>query len=113
MSGAFRKTQQMCGCITCAGVGIHPGEFNLYEYVSIIRGLDLMISVDSMPVHLAGALGVPVRNLLLAEADWRWMENRLDSPWYPTMRLFRQERPGAWEAVIQRVRAELEQLSKV
>ena len=56
-----------------------------------------MISVDSMPAHLAGALGVPVWNLLQAKADWRWMNDREDSPWYPTMRLFRQEQEGDWE----------------
>jgi len=60
-----------------------------------------------MPAHLAGALGVPVWTLLDAAADWRWMDGREDSPWYPTMRLFRQECPGAWEPVITRVVAEL------
>jgi len=88
--------------------GIYPGAFNLLEYARVIRGLDLMISVDSMPAHLAGALGVPVWTLLHAEADWRWLENRDDSPWYPTMRLFRQEHPGNWEGVMERVKAELE-----
>jgi ADP-heptose:LPS heptosyltransferase len=61
-----------------------------------MRGLDLVVSVDSMPAHLAGALGVPVWVLLAHQADWRWMERRQDSPWYPTMRLFRQECPGDW-----------------
>ena len=93
------------------GFGTHPGEFSLYDYARIIKGLDLLISVDSMPVHLAGALGVPVWNLLHAEADWRWMNDREDSPWYPTMRLFRQERLGDWQPVINRVIAELEDYS--
>lgn len=93
------------------GFGIHPGEFALHEYARVIRGLDLVISVDSMPAHLAGALGVPVWNLLHAEADWRWMRGRDDSPWYPGMRLFRQERQGEWEDVIGRVTAALRLLA--
>jgi len=78
------------------------------EAARVVRALDLVVSVDSMPAHLAGALGVPVWNLLHADADWRWMEDREDSPWYPTMRLFRQPRPGDWPAVIARVARELE-----
>ncbi|MGV3585716.1 MAG: glycosyltransferase family 9 protein [Adhaeribacter sp.] len=92
------------------GFGINPGAFSLYEFAQIIKGLDLLISVDSMPVHLAGALGVPVWTLLHAEADWRWMEDREDSPWYPTMRLFRQAQSGDWENLIVRVAGELENL---
>jgi ADP-heptose:LPS heptosyltransferase len=69
--------------------------------------MDVLITVDSMPAHLAGALGVPVWTLLHAEADWRWMQDRGDSPWYPTMRLFRQVQPGNWEPVVERVCAEL------
>ena len=73
----------------------------------LIRDLDLMISIDSLPAHLAGALAVPVWTLLQKEADWRWMEGRNDSPWYPTMRLFRQERAGEWPPVIAAVVKEL------
>jgi hypothetical protein len=69
--------------------------------------LDLVITVDSMMAHLAGALARPVWVLLPFAADWRWMTGRDDSPWYPTMRLFRQPRFGDWEDVVQRVRAEL------
>ena len=76
-----------------------------------MRALDLVISVDSMPAHLAGALGVPIWTLLQHDADWRWMEGRADSPWYPTMRLFRQECPGEWDPVIARVAAALERLT--
>jgi hypothetical protein len=75
-----------------------------------MSALDLMISVDSFPVHLAGALGVPTWLLLPEPADWRWMTDRPDSPWYPTMRLFRQPRPGAWASVVARVARELEQV---
>jgi len=76
----------------------------------LMRALDLIVSVDSMPAHLAGALGVPVWTLLRHDADWRWMRDRADSPWYPTMRLFRQPHEGAWPAVIEQVRVELARL---
>jgi ADP-heptose:LPS heptosyltransferase len=75
-----------------------------------MASLDLILSVDSMPAHLAGALGLPVWTLLPAEADWRWMAERSDTPWYPTMRLFRQHRAGDWEAVIARVADALQAL---
>ena len=88
--------------------GIFPGELNLLEYAQFVAGLNLLISIDSMPVHVAGALGTPVWALLQAGADWRWMEGRQDSPWYPTMRLFRQEKPGDWEQVTRRVAVELQ-----
>lgn len=90
------------------GFGINVSDYSFMEHARIIKGLDLMISVDSMPAHLAGALGVSVWNLLQAKADWRWMNDREDSPWYPTMRLFRQEKEGDWEGVIKRVCSELE-----
>src|SRR5205807_9759977 len=72
-----------------------------------IRNLDLVITVDTMVAHLAGALGKPVWTLLPYRADWRWMLDREDSPWYPTMRLFRQPAPGDWRSVIVRVAGEL------
>ncbi|HZQ63591.1 MAG TPA: ADP-heptose--LPS heptosyltransferase, partial [Casimicrobiaceae bacterium] len=65
--------------------------------------LDLVITVDCMAAHLAGALGRPVWVMLKADADWRWMERRDDSPWYPTMRLFRQPREGDWAAMVDRI----------
>jgi len=73
-----------------------------------LRALDLVITPDTMLAHLAGALAVPTWVLLPAEADWRWMApDRTDSPWYPTLRLFRQEKPGAWPAVVEQVVAAL------
>lgn len=89
------------------GFGILSGSDEAYEAARVMRALDLVVSIDSMPAHLAGALGVPVWTLLHSDPDWRWMRDRDDSPWYPTMRLFRQERPGDWETVIARVAEEL------
>jgi hypothetical protein len=68
-----------------------------------MRGLDLVIAVDTMTAHLAGALGLPVWTLLHEDCDWRWMSERSDSPWYPTMRLFRQRAAGGWDSVIDEV----------
>ncbi|HET8747659.1 MAG TPA: hypothetical protein VFM98_18820 [Ramlibacter sp.] len=69
--------------------------------------LDLVICVDGMPAHLSAALGRPTWVLLKHEADWRWMEGREDTPWYPTMRLFRQPRAGHWGAVVDQLAAAL------
>ena len=80
----------------------------LLRMAACIRAMDLLISIDSMSAHLAGALGVPVWTLLSNDPDWRWMEDRLDSPWYPSMRLFRQPRAGSWEPVIDDVIAALQ-----
>jgi hypothetical protein len=89
----------------------HAGD--LLHTARLIRSLDLVITVDSMPAHLAGALGVPVWTLLHADCDWRWMDEREDSPWYPTMRLFRQRTRGDWDGVIARLlRAVLEESSR-
>lgn len=95
------------------GFGTYAGTSSVFDFARVIRGLDLLITVDSMPAHLAGALGVPVWTLLRKDADWRWMEDRNDSPWYPTMQLFRQARAGDWNDVIGRVCAELEKLRQV
>jgi hypothetical protein len=73
-----------------------------------LKTLDLLITADTMVAHLAGALGRPVWTLLPFQCDWRWMTIREDSPWYPTMRLFRQLQPRDWDAVIERVASELQ-----
>jgi tetratricopeptide (TPR) repeat protein len=72
-----------------------------------IARLDLVIAVDTAVAHLAGALGKPVWLLLPFEAEWRWLVERTDSPWYPTMRLFRQNQAGNWPEVIARLAAAL------
>jgi ADP-heptose:LPS heptosyltransferase len=82
------------------------------DTAALIMNLDLVISVDTSVAHLAGALGRPVWTLLHADPDWRWLLQREDSPWYPTMRLFRQPVLGDWDPVIRRVAAELEAVVK-
>lgn len=79
------------------------GTDDVLAAASAMTALDLVVTVDSMPAHLAGALGIPVWLLLAQDADWRWMEGRRDSPWYPSMRLFRQHRPGDWSGVVAEV----------
>ncbi len=74
---------------------------------AVIAGLDLVITVDTAVAHLAGALGIPTWLMLPHAPDWRWMLNRDDSPWYSSMRLFRQERPGDWPGVVERVASAL------
>jgi hypothetical protein len=72
-----------------------------------MMSLDLVITSDTAIAHLAGALGVPVWVALSFVPDWRWLLDRQDSPWYPTMRLFRQSRPGEWGEVFLRIADEL------
>ncbi len=87
------------------GLGAQLGDF--HETAAAMKNLDLVVGCDSAPVHLAGALGVPVWVAVPVGADWRWLEERDDSPWYPTMRLFRQRTPGDWEEVFRRMASAL------
>jgi hypothetical protein len=80
---------------------------DVYLLAARLMTLDLAITVDTMVAHLAGALGRPVWTLLPADCDWRWMEGRSDSPWYPSMRLFRQRQSGRWQDVLDDVVAAL------
>jgi tetratricopeptide (TPR) repeat protein len=82
-----------------------PGEFT--DTAAAMAHLDLVITVDSAVAHLAGALGRPVWVALSTIVDWRWLLGRDDTPWYPTMRLFRQKRLGDWDEVIARIAREL------
>jgi hypothetical protein len=87
---------------------LSPGIQTFADTAAIISSLDLVISVCTSVAHLAGAMGKPVWTLLPEPADWRWLEGREDTPWYPTMRLFRQPRQGDWASVIARVAHALE-----
>ncbi len=83
------------------------------DTAAAMQHLDLIITADTSIGHLAGALGVKVWTLLPFEADWRWMLNRSDSPWYPTMRLFRQKKAGQWGPVLDEVINELHKLPTI
>ncbi len=82
-------------------LGDQLGDFN--QTAAIMRKLDLIVSCDSAPAHLAGAIGAPVWVALAYVADWRWLVDRNDTPWYPNMRLFRQARAGDWQDVFQSI----------
>jgi hypothetical protein len=84
-----------------------PQVDTILDEACAMRTLDLMICVDTLSAHLAGALGVPTWTLLHAQPDWRWMDTQEETPWYPTMRLFRQEQSDDWVPVIARVAAQL------
>ena len=78
------------------------------DTAEIVAGLDLVITVDTAMAHLCGALGVTCWVMLPAQrTDWRWMTGRADSPWYPSLRLFRQTSPGDWAGVVQQMIAAL------
>ena len=87
---------------------------NLDDFVdaaAVLKNLDLVISVDTAIAHLAGALGIPVWVALPFAPDWRWLMGREDSPWYPTMRLFRQDRAGDWAGVFAEIRVATEKMA--
>ena len=80
---------------------------HLDDFAAQIATLDLVITVDNSTAHLAGALGVPTWTLLPKEANWRWLKDRTDSPWFPSMRLFRQQVEDDWSAVFAEVADDL------
>lgn len=92
-------------------VSLHPedtGAADFADTAAIIETLDLVVSIDTAVAHLAGAMGKPCWTLLpFLKCDWRWLRDRADSPWYPSMRLYRQSRPGDWRETIDQVIADL------
>ncbi|MDR6774053.1 tetratricopeptide repeat protein [Azospirillum sp. BE72] len=84
-------------------LNLSPDIRDFADTAAIMAGLDLVVCVDTSVAHLAGALGVPVWVMVPFAPDWRWMLDREDSPWYPTMRLFRQDRPGSWDNALDRL----------
>jgi tetratricopeptide (TPR) repeat protein len=88
-------------------VSLHPEDTGVADFAdtaAIVEGLDLVIAIDTSIAHLAGAMGKPRWTLIpRVHADWRWLRGRADSPWYPTMRLYRQADPGDWAPVIDAV----------
>jgi len=92
------------------GMTLHDWTAGLQDFAdtaALIEALDLVIAVDSAVAHLAGALGKPVWLLNRFDTCWRWLQQRTDSPWYPSLRQFRQSRPGDWDEVIAEVAAAL------
>jgi tetratricopeptide (TPR) repeat protein len=77
------------------------------DTASLLANIDLLVTIDTSTAHLAGAMGKPVWVMLPAVPDWRWMLDRSDSPWYPTMRLFRQSRAGDWSGPVEQLAAAL------
>jgi len=88
-------------------VDLAPLLGNFSDTAYALSGMDLVIAADTALVHLAGALGIPTLVLLPFHPDFRWLLQRDDSPWYPTLRLYRQPQPGDWAAVIARLLADL------
>jgi hypothetical protein len=87
--------------------GLDGGPDAFLDTAALLDELDLLITSDTAVAHLAGALGRPVWLLLKFAPDWRWLSERQDSPWYPTMRLYRQSTPGDWAGVVERVGRDL------
>src|SRR5205085_3442198 len=81
------------------------------DTAAVMMNLDLVITSDTAIAHLSGALGVPVWLALALVPDWRWQFDRADSPWYPTMRLFRQREFGDWDSVFREIATELAAMS--
>jgi hypothetical protein len=96
--------------ITDLGSWIDDGCGAFVATAAVMKCLDLIITCDTSIAHLAGALGVPVWVALPFAPDWRWLLDREDSPWYPTMRLFRQDEPGQWKPVLKRIAHEAHRL---
>ena len=88
-------------------VALSPNTEAIPDAAAAMLSMDLVITPDAMPAHLAATLGRPTWVMLRHDADWRWMEGRDDSPWYPAMRLFRQRAPGDWGGVAEAIAREL------
>ena len=80
---------------------------DLDDFAALISALDLVISIDNSTVHMAGAVGIPVWALLPYVPEWRWLLDRADSPWYPSLKLYRQETAGDWDRVFSNIKADL------
>ncbi len=94
---ANQISELSCGM---AVVDASSGDRDLADTASTIARLDAVVTTDTSIAHLAGAMGKPVFILLPCLADWRWMEDSLTTPWYPTARLFRQPERGDWRSVL-------------
>jgi tetratricopeptide (TPR) repeat protein len=105
MGPGQEQLREMDGLFSLIDMGSRLNDFA--DTAAVMKSLDLVITCDTAAAHLAGAIGVPVWLGLPFSPDWRWLLNREDSPWYPSMRLFRQSRRGDWESVFSRMAGEL------
>ncbi len=105
----YSQLQELDGRFPVVDLGVRLDEASgpFMDTAAVMKNLDLFITSDTAVVHLAGALGIPVWVALSATPGWQWLTKREDSPWYPTMRLFRQERIMVWEPVFERIAREL------
>jgi tetratricopeptide (TPR) repeat protein/ADP-heptose:LPS heptosyltransferase len=101
-----RESEHLAGTYGLHTLGSAIGTFT--DTLAILQTLDLLITVDTSIAHLAGAAGLPVWVLTPAYSEWRWLNGRTDSPWYPSMRLFRQRELNHWDPVIEEVQAALQ-----
>ena len=104
---AAKQLVELTEAFRVRDLGLSTQLNDMSDLAAIITLLDLVITVDTSVAHLVGAMGRPVWILLSHVADWRWLTEREDTPWYPSARLFRQPAPGDWKAVIARVLSEL------
>ena len=104
------EMELLASCSNFAG-NLGPRLRDFADTAAVMEQLDLIISIDTAAAHLAGALGRKTWLLLPYTPDWRWFLERQDSPWYPTMTLFRQPRPGDWQTPLTAIRRRLEQLT--
>ena len=98
--------------VEALGANFDAGADAFVDTAAVMTCLDLIITCDTSVAHLAGALAVPVWVALKSDAEWRWLTGRADSPWYPTMRLFRQSRRGVWADVSEAMARELAELTE-
>ena len=89
-------------------IDLAPDLHDFADTAAALRYLDLVVCVDTSCAHLAGTLNIPTWTLLPFAPDWRWLKERMDTPWYPSLRLFRQSAPGDWAGVFARVQRELQ-----
>ena len=97
--------------IDCFEQGPRPDVDSFQDSAALMSLMDVVVTIDSAPVHLAGAVGVPAWLLCPVNPEWRWLVGRDDSPWYPSVRIFRQTRRNQWDDVVARMVRELTLLS--
>ena len=108
---ASKQIERLPDNMRVTNLGDHIDDFS--DTAAAIENLDLIISVDTAVAHLAGAMGKPVWVLLTRHlSDWRWLVDREDSPWYPTMRLFRQPEQGDWNGLMLKVVEALDRMTR-